>query len=423
MLPKGTEDQFDALRREMQRRYGSPIRTKTDCQSLEDRIFEVTGQLVSYNTLRRFFGLVPGGAPRLSVLDILSQFCGFPSFQAFGSDVNRFAFYYDWTRNVDKLHWTTSERDELLERVAKEDFNAQTMLLWVLYRVVGSAPISDWFFWMDHPIWSDGELSKAQMVFFSNSLADELRARLASEKSVRELHQNPKAFRWVTHFFADYHSIQGGYMAHVLHVMSERIEVPLYYRGMRIMQHFLAGTWNEILPHARAAVEVGYQPHDYPILIGRYFCARFWLHYLEYGTWDPKLSEDVAAEAARIPHMYHYLLCMEFVPIVAAMGFAAPAANVLTNKSLRFDVRSTWSASVDSDLIHLAFMLVAAQQGDPQTYRNHENQLQPDFWYKAYRSYLQALYCGAQALMGQPEPRFQHELLHYPGLARAFTRT
>ena len=93
MTPKGTTPYLDALRAEIQRRFGRSIRTKTDCQKLEDQIFEATGHLVSYNTLRRFFGLVPGGDPRSSVLDILSAHCGFVDFEAFKTDIGRFSYY------------------------------------------------------------------------------------------------------------------------------------------------------------------------------------------------------------------------------------------------------------------------------------------------------------------------------------------
>ena len=111
MTHKGTTPYLDALRSEIQRRFGRSVRTKTDCQQLEDQLFETTGQLVSYNTLRRFFGLVPGGEPRTGVLDILSAYCGFADYSAFRTDVGRFTYYFDWTQTVDKETWTVAERD------------------------------------------------------------------------------------------------------------------------------------------------------------------------------------------------------------------------------------------------------------------------------------------------------------------------
>jgi hypothetical protein len=92
MIAKGTEVHLDALRIEIQRRFGRPILTKTDCQNLEERLYDELGSMVSYNTLRRFFGLVPGGTPRGAVLDILSTYCGFATFKEFTLDVRRFHF-------------------------------------------------------------------------------------------------------------------------------------------------------------------------------------------------------------------------------------------------------------------------------------------------------------------------------------------
>lgn len=419
MTPKGTTPYLDALRTEIQRRFGRSVRTKTDCQQLEDQLYDVTGQLVSYNTLRRFFGLVPGGEPRTGVLDILSTYCGFADYAAFRTDVGRFTYYFDWTQTVDKESWTEAERDALFDRIRNEDFNAQSIFLWILYKVTTHAPIASWGFWLDHPMWTEGHLRKAQLVFFSNTLADEFRTRLASVDACRELHQNPAAFRWVTHFFADYETIQSGYMANALEVMTERIEVPLYYQGMRVMQHFLGGSWNQIRPHAEAILATGYRPDDYPILISRYFQARFWVYFLEHGGWDPTLTEDYIAELQRISPQYHHLLGMEFLPVVSAMGFTAPVLRIMETQALHLDVRSTWSAAVDADLSRLAFLLSFARTGDLTAYRLHRAALKSDFWYKAYRGYLQGLCYAGSVLSGNPEPEFEASFRHFPGLSKA----
>ncbi len=419
MTHKGTTPYLDALRSEIQRRFGRSVRTKTDCQQLEDQLFEATGQLVSYNTLRRFFGLVPGGEPRTGVLDILSAYCGFADYSAFRTDVGRFTYYFDWTQTVDKETWTVAERDALFDRIRDEDFNAQSIFLWILYKVTTHAPIDSWGFWLDHPMWTEGHLRKAQLVFFSNTLADEFRMRLGSVEACRELHENPAAFRWVTHFFADYETIQSGYMANALDVMANRIEVPLYYHGMRIMQHFLGGTWEHILPYAKAILATGYAPEDYPILISRYFQARFWVYFLEHNGWDPSITTDYINEIQRIDPIYHHLLGMEFLPIISVMGFTAPVLHIMETQALHLDVRSTWSAAVDADLSRLALLLSVARTGDLPSYRLHRDALKTNFWYKAYRGYLQGLCYAAGVLAGTPEPEFASSFAHFPGLRKA----
>jgi len=52
---------FVPLQRAMIEKFGRPILTKADAVELEAAIFEATGEMVSYNTIRRFFGLAPGG--------------------------------------------------------------------------------------------------------------------------------------------------------------------------------------------------------------------------------------------------------------------------------------------------------------------------------------------------------------------------
>ena len=419
MLAKGTEVNLDALRLEIQRRFGRPIRTKTDCQHLEERLYEELGSMVSYNTLRRFFGLIPGGNPRGAVLDILSTYCGFATFSDFTFDVHRFQFYYDWTQTIDRDHWPEQDRDALLARIAKEDFNAQTIFLWVLFKLTTQAPITDWFYWLDHPVWDDGELTKAQLVFFSNSMADEFRTRLAHKNEMETLFSNPRAFRFICHFFADYETIQHGYMANAIDVMAQRIDVPLYYHGLRIMQHFLSGNWDAIKPHAFAAVQHGTHDGDYPILLGRYFCARFWIHYLDFGTWDPQLTRDYLDCVQRLGPHFHCLLGMEFLPVVSIMGFHAPVLQIMKSGAFEFDHRSTWSAAVDSDLSRLALMLAEAQQGNVQVYLGLRSQLQTDFWYKAYRRYLQALCYASDLFVGIQSSEYTESYHHFPGIQKA----
>ena len=353
------------------------------------------------------------------MLDILSTYCGFASFTEFSLDVRRFQFYYDWTQTIDRLHWPEQNRDALLARIAEEDLNAQSIFLWILFKLTTQAPITDWFYWLDHPVWDDGELTKPRIVFFSNSLADEFRMRLAQKEDMEILFSNPRAFRFVCHFFADYETIQKGYMANAIDAMAQRIDVPLYYHGLRVTQNFLSGNWDAIKPHAIAATEAGYRSSDYPILIGRYFCARFWVHYLDFGTWDPQLTRDYL-DCAQSLHPYsHYLLGMEFLPIASIMGFNAPVLQIMKSGIFEFHLRSTWSAAVDADLSRLALMLAESQQGNTKGYLELRAQLLTDFWYKAYRHYLQALCHAADLFIGIPTDEFTESYTLFPGIQRA----
>jgi hypothetical protein len=53
------------------------VRTRGDCERLSALILEHTDRFISYNTLRRLYGLAPGGTPQRKTLDVLAVFCGF----------------------------------------------------------------------------------------------------------------------------------------------------------------------------------------------------------------------------------------------------------------------------------------------------------------------------------------------------------
>jgi hypothetical protein len=69
--------------------YGQPISTKIDCDKLTELIENRTRKVVSVNTLRRFFDVMPSsGKPSLETLNILATFCGYADFYDFKHSLN-----------------------------------------------------------------------------------------------------------------------------------------------------------------------------------------------------------------------------------------------------------------------------------------------------------------------------------------------
>lgn len=72
-----------ALRGELEITFGRPIRGRADCEQLSTEIFERTGKLISYNTVRRLFGLAGSSRTKTSIssLNILANYCGYQDYQ------------------------------------------------------------------------------------------------------------------------------------------------------------------------------------------------------------------------------------------------------------------------------------------------------------------------------------------------------
>jgi len=64
--------------------YGVPIKYGNQCQQLSIEVLKQTGDYISFQTLRRFFGFISSTTkPSTSTLNTLSKFCGFRHFSEF----------------------------------------------------------------------------------------------------------------------------------------------------------------------------------------------------------------------------------------------------------------------------------------------------------------------------------------------------
>jgi hypothetical protein len=73
----------EELKIELEKSFNRKIISRGDCESLAQDIYEKTGDKLSYNTLRRLYGLAEFRKPRESTLNQLAIYCGFRSFKDF----------------------------------------------------------------------------------------------------------------------------------------------------------------------------------------------------------------------------------------------------------------------------------------------------------------------------------------------------
>jgi hypothetical protein len=83
-MPKSvnvTEEERIFLLKSIEENFGLKINSANDCELLSEIIFKETGILISYNTLRRFFKILPNSNfPSLYTVNVLSKLIGFKDF-------------------------------------------------------------------------------------------------------------------------------------------------------------------------------------------------------------------------------------------------------------------------------------------------------------------------------------------------------
>ena len=81
------------LKNEVVKTCGFDVKHRGQCELLSKLILERTDQFISYNTLRRLWGLAPGGEPHTKTLDVLAQFCGYASYARYNNVAPKLAFW------------------------------------------------------------------------------------------------------------------------------------------------------------------------------------------------------------------------------------------------------------------------------------------------------------------------------------------
>jgi hypothetical protein len=106
---------IDELKLEIEKTFNRKITDRGHCEALVQDIYEKTNALLSYNTLRRFFGLAEYRKPRENTLDQLAVYCGFRSFKDFSQRYSEVDTWPTWERLfVDLSNEDSTEFIELL---------------------------------------------------------------------------------------------------------------------------------------------------------------------------------------------------------------------------------------------------------------------------------------------------------------------
>ena len=74
---------YKELKNSIETKFGKSVMLQRDVKELKEDIYVVTGEIIGFNTLRRFFGLLESVEPHRKTLNILSNYVGFDNFNRF----------------------------------------------------------------------------------------------------------------------------------------------------------------------------------------------------------------------------------------------------------------------------------------------------------------------------------------------------
>jgi len=109
---------FRELKKNIEIKFGKPIRFQRDIKELKEDIYDVTGVIIGFNTLRRFFGFLNSVEPHRKTLNILSNYVGYGNYSKFLSKDKKDLLWDNWfylNKFLKRDNFVESDFDWLLD--------------------------------------------------------------------------------------------------------------------------------------------------------------------------------------------------------------------------------------------------------------------------------------------------------------------
>ena len=230
---------IEVLKEEVEKKFGKKVENRGDCELIADGILEILDKTISYNTLRRLYGLAPYSKPNMNTLNTLAEFIGYHNYLHFTKNFNykekatlfQTTYKYLYDENEEQII-------ELVKKTKKstEDYiGFLTFLIRELFRDRNYNLINQVFL-LDEVDYL--QFSYDELIYLGNSLGLILRKE---KRFPKELSKNRNFLNCVFLIFVDYSSLNSYYgdWAKSLMLSKNSSEVKLFSRAVLQFRNFL----------------------------------------------------------------------------------------------------------------------------------------------------------------------------------------
>lgn len=199
---------IDFLKKLTIKNAGFDIQDRGDCQLLSELIIERTDELLSYNTLRRFFGLAPYVKPSKNTLDTLARFNGYKDYVHY-LKINPYEAYWS---DKEKLYSLLNEdSEEIIKFINKTNFKNEQALDFMISLCreliyLNKIDVLDQVFHTS--FFNNRDFSYSEIIHFGNSVGILFKTTQIVEK---KLLSNANFLKFVYCIYVDYSNLNGYY--------------------------------------------------------------------------------------------------------------------------------------------------------------------------------------------------------------------
>jgi hypothetical protein len=259
---------IDYLKKLTIKNAGFDIIDRGDCQLLSELIIEKTDETVSYNTLRRMFGLASYVKPSKSTLDTLSRFNGYKNYIHY-LKINPFEAY--WSDKEKLYSLINGESDQIIKFVNTTGFkneHALDFMISLCRELIYLNKIEELEQVFQTNFFNNRNFSYSEIIHFGNSVGILFKTKQVSEKIILS---NANFIKFVYTIHVDYSCLNGYYGTWSKYVSENTTDIEVRCFSKAILQ--LVNYMNGKSVSYSNFVSV-YTTNFHPILKGRLFSIK-----------------------------------------------------------------------------------------------------------------------------------------------------
>ena len=276
---------IELIKSEVEKHFGQKILNTSDCKKLSVSIFAHTGQQISYNTLRRFYGLVGSNSiTNKTTLDILAGYCGFTNFDILINkreklDIHELNYYFIEILNENRINFKD------IELLCREYGNWPQIYTFLQKCLLHGQRTIDIVFFTNFyllPNIFNYSLNKRKHIFDIVQLYASILDHFSVETKmiiIKEIVKQENAIRFFFEIYVDIDNIAFLYndVLQEYHKNTSSVQAYLFYYNLMVYRSFIIGDAKSLSAFYDKLTKMEFDKTGiHPALMGRYLASEIY---------------------------------------------------------------------------------------------------------------------------------------------------
>lgn len=383
------------LKVSVERRFGKTPVTKSDMELLASDIYVKTKHLVSYNTLRRFFGTVKSTKTSSSVLDFFAEYCGYKSYRDFEySNIPDLNFNM-WNKLSELEEIDDSIYSELKQKALLQDPVALSNLFYLFQKFISIKPVEEWsYFYYNLKLNNQNPTENNILILLANMIGEFLRKNKFSELELSYLINNKILRVNLIYNFVDYSSLfEDGFYFNLIDQFSPvKSEDVVFKYSMLALKCYYQNKLDQSLKYIGRVLEVKPREDFFPIIDGRIQAAKILKEIIEKNEVSKNTIVSTLDYFKQQDEKKLMLYSMEILPLIVQF---APLCEEL-EEMMEYIDRSTefiisWNLNLDFTMYFVSRYIYHSRLNETKKVALYANLISTENTLLFYREYVNQL--------------------------------